>query len=66
MSAGDIRNRAWFSSLSQRLGSSQLTHAVARLESLERIERNLPRWLELLDAGKSDELRAELVREVRR
>jgi hypothetical protein len=57
MTNDDTRNRAWFETLSKLLGSTQLTHAVAKIEQLERdnarfrgiIARNA---MQRLDSGK--------------
>lgn len=34
--SNNIRNQAWFDVLSEKLGSTQLTHAVAKLEQMEK------------------------------
>ncbi len=36
MTPDDIKNQSWFDALSQRLGTSQLTHALAKVEQIER------------------------------
>ena len=55
-----IRNRVWFDTMAQRLGSSQLTHAIARLDRLERVEAKLQRWQLMLSCGRRAEVDLEL------
>ncbi len=43
-----IRNQVWFDTLSTQLGTTQLTHAVARVGQLERMRERNEDLLELL------------------
>lgn len=60
-----VRNEAWYDHLSKRLGSTQLTHASAKLDQLERavwllgqIVQDLPAKCDWLDPELEKQARA--------
>ena len=57
-----IRNESWYECLSTKLGSTQLTHALARIERLEFAEQILKK---VIDAPDRNRLGPDLERQAR-
>ena len=46
MTSDDIRNAAWYKQLSETLGTTQLTHAVAKIEAMQKACATAADWIE--------------------
>lgn len=42
----DIRNAAWFKLISETLGTTQLTHAIAKIEAMQKACSVAADWIE--------------------